>query len=110
VTCGSRYSSAWGALERKNGRVPFPQRRVLVDNTGMRFDQNTFQNDQFFSIDYKKAKFINFPHKLTVIGKSEIKKFVSYVVDKYGKNFINLQIKDDESWTQVFPTCLQGWW
>jgi MoaA/NifB/PqqE/SkfB family radical SAM enzyme len=70
VTCGSRYSSAWGALERKNGRVPFPQRRVLVDNTGMRFDQNTFQNDQFFSIDYKKAKFINFLGGETTLEKS----------------------------------------
>jgi sulfatase maturation enzyme AslB (radical SAM superfamily) len=60
VTCGSLLSSAWGALERKNGKTPFPQRRVLIDKTGMRFDKKTFDNDQFFSINYKKAKFINF--------------------------------------------------
>lgn len=60
VTCGSQFSSAWGALERKNGRNPWPQRRVTVDHTGMRFDRKTFDNDEFFGIDYKKAKYINF--------------------------------------------------
>lgn len=60
VTCGSKFSSAWGALERKHGRESFPQRRVLIDSTGMRFNKKTFDNNEFFSINYKTAKFINF--------------------------------------------------
>ena len=70
VTCGSRFSSAWGALERKNGREPYPQRRVLVDNTGMRFDKRTFDHDEFFSINYKTARFINFLGGETTLEKA----------------------------------------
>ena len=70
VTCGSRFSSAWGALERKNGREPFPQRRVLVDSNGMRFDKKTFDNDEVFNINYKKARFINFLGGETTLEKA----------------------------------------
>lgn len=71
VTCGSRFSSAWGALERKNGLEPFPQRRVLIDDTGMRFDKKTFDEyDELFSINYKTAKFINFLGGETTLEKA----------------------------------------
>jgi hypothetical protein len=70
VTCGSRFSSAWGALERKNGLEPFPQRRVLIDDGGMSFDQKTFDSDEFFKINYKTAKFINFLGGETTLEKA----------------------------------------
>ena len=73
VTCGSKFSSAWAALERKNGKTPWPQRRVTVDSTGMRFDKKTIDNDEFFSIDYKKAKYINFLGGETTLELSNFK-------------------------------------
>lgn len=42
-------------------------------------------------IDYKnKAKISSFPHKLNLIDKKSIKFYIDYVVNKYGKNFIDL--------------------
>lgn len=70
VTCGSKYSSAWASLERKHGRTPFPSRRVFVDDRGMQFDPKTFDNDIFFDINYKTAKFINFLGGETTLEKA----------------------------------------
>jgi sulfatase maturation enzyme AslB (radical SAM superfamily) len=80
VTCGSKFSSAWASLERKNGKTPFPQRRVLVSDTGMRFDKKTFDTDMFFNIDYKKARYINFLGGETTLEASNFK-ILEYLID-----------------------------
>jgi len=80
VTCGSKYSSAWAALERKNGKTPFPQRRVLINNTGMGFDKKTYDNDTFFNIDYKKARYINFLGGETTLEASNFK-ILEYLIE-----------------------------
>jgi len=85
VTCGSRFSSAWGALERKNGRESFPQRRVTVDNTGMRFDKKTFDHDEFFSINYKTARFINFLGGETTLEKANFE-ILQHLIDAGNTN------------------------
>ena len=37
-----------------------------------------------------KAKQEQFPHKLEIIGENEIKKYIDYAIEKYGKDFIKV--------------------
>ncbi len=46
-----------------------------------------------YMTDQTKSKFNNFPYKLTVVGKSDIKYYIDYVKKKYGNDFINLYEK-----------------
>lgn len=52
-------------------------------------------NDEYIEIKNFESELTNtkvkyFPHKIEVIYKYEIKPYLNYVKDKYGKNFINL--------------------
>jgi hypothetical protein len=59
------------------------------------FIPDFIENGQFVEIKgyYSKqweAKLNDFPHKIKILYKSDMKKYFDYVIDKYGKDFIKL--------------------
>jgi hypothetical protein len=56
-------------------------------------DDDNYVEIKGYMTEKNKSKFLNFPHKLYIIGKNDIKQYIEYVQNKYGKNFINLYEK-----------------
>jgi hypothetical protein len=44
-----------------------------------------------------QAKLKTFPHKIEVLGKREIAPILTYVIEKYGKDFVRMYEKKPES-------------
>jgi hypothetical protein len=63
-----------------------PDYYIRLDNTYIEI--KGWENERW------KSKINQFPNKLIVIKKKDIKKYLNYVIQKYGKDFIKLYDKD----------------
>lgn len=97
--CGSSWELAWVIFQLEHG-VEFSRNTVGFEYT---FDGETHQYYPDFLVGEKsyvevkgynspqwEAKKKQFPHKLSVIGRDEIKPYLNYVVEKYGDDFTRL--------------------
>ena len=53
-------------------------------------EDGTYVETKGYLDEKNVAKIKNFPEKIVVIGKNEIKEYINYVTDKYGHNFTRL--------------------
>lgn len=61
-----------------------------------KLDDKTYVEIKGFMRDRDLYKIKDFPHKLIIMEKDDMKHILSYVIDKYGKDFIKLYEKENQ--------------
>lgn len=100
--CSSSWELAWAIYQLEHG-LQFIRNKEGFE---YEFDGNKYKfypdfildNGEYVEIkafiDKKNAaKILYFPHKLNVIGRNDIKPFIQYATEKYGKDYIKLYEK-----------------
>jgi hypothetical protein len=98
IYCGSSYELAW-VMYNLDHNIPFERNTEGFD---YEFNGVTHKYYPDFKIDeeyieikgFKRenddAKWECFPHKLNILFKKDMKQIIKYVIEKYGKDFIEL--------------------
>lgn len=98
--CNSSWELAWVIFQLEHG-VQFKRNTEGFKYTFDEIEYKYYPDFQLLdTLDYveikgfmskkNEAKIKDFPHKLFVIDKSEIKKYIDYTIEKYGKSYIDL--------------------
>jgi hypothetical protein len=106
--CNSSWELAWVIYQLEHG-VNFKRNtsgfqyefvgKKLKFYPDFILDNGEYVEVKGYTDDKVRAKFAYFPYKLQVIGKNEIKPFIQYVVEKYGKDYINLYETKEKSFS-----------
>lgn len=101
--CSSSWELAWVIYQLEHG-LKFERNKngfqYEFNNKKYKFYPDFIINGSSHYVEVKgyiddkvKAKIAHFPHKLEIIGKEEIKPFVNYSIEKYGKDYVELYEK-----------------
>ena len=101
IFCNSTYELAWVIYNLENN-IPFKRNDDAFEYTDSNGINRKYYPDFYLTDEkcyveikgYKEKEFENkqraFPHKIILIDKHDIKKYINYVKEKYGNNFIEL--------------------
>lgn len=98
IYCGSSYELAWVMYNLDNG-ISFERNTegfdYEFDGVRHKYYPDFKIGDEYIEIKgFKRedddAKWEQFPHKLKILLKTDMKPIIAYASNKYGKNFVNL--------------------
>lgn len=98
IYCDSSYELAW-VLYHFDHNIQFTRNKegfeYKIDDTSYKYYPDFIVNDTYIEIkgyhtNTVDIKSNNFPYKLKILYKSDLKEVFDYVISKYGNNFIEL--------------------
>jgi hypothetical protein len=106
--CNSSWELAWVIYQLEHG-IKFKRNTTgfPYEFNGKRFkfypdfilENGDYVEVKGYTDEKVKAKFSNFPHKLIIIEKHDIKPFIQYTEEKYGNDFIKLYEQKQNSFS-----------